>query len=91
MTEKKTEAISRRAALRKLGLGTAVFVAPMVVTVSEAEAKSKSSRKTRKSKYHNSRASYSEKSRKRYTDRSSYYSEPNGEDEYPGSISQEAR
>lgn len=86
MTQKKTEAISRRAALRKLGLGTAVFVAPMVVTVSDAEAKSKSSRKTSKSKYHKSNASYSEKSRKRYTDRSSYYSEPNGEDGYPGTI-----
>jgi hypothetical protein len=67
MTEKKNEAISRRAVLRKLGLGTAVFVAPMVVTVSEAKANGK--KRSRRS-----RATRKEKSGKRYTGKSSNYS-----------------
>ena len=47
----KQAAISRRAALKKLGLGTAAFVAPTVMTVSEAEAKRK--------KGHRSKSTYS--------------------------------
>ncbi len=47
-------AISRRVALKKLGLGTAAFVAPTVMTVSEAEAKryrgSKSGKRSSRSK-----------------------------------------
>lgn len=34
-------AITRRAALRKLGIGTVAFIAPAVMTVSAAEAKSR--------------------------------------------------
>ncbi len=75
-------AISRRVALKKLGLGTAAFVAPTVMTVSEAEAKRYRGSKSGK------RSSRSKSTRSSYT-RSSYTQSSDDGEDYGQTISAE--
>ena len=63
------ETLSRRAALKKLGIGTVAFVAPTVMTVSEAKADKRTTRSRSRSK---SRSSCSESRSKSRTKSDTY-------------------